>query len=1085
MRKLSVLFVLFALCAFVVTGSVDAATTGKAQGTVRDAQTGEPLPGANVVLEGTQRGAVTDANGYYVILLVDPGMYTMKASMVGYDAQTKTDVKVQTDFTSTVDFAIRETALQLGEMVVVAEAPPVEPDKTTSKYMMSTEDLEAVPIVREMTDFVELQAGVSIDEDGNDIKIRAGDRNDVAYVIDGVRVNTTDHRGTRTGLGRNINKGAIQELTVITGGYNAEYGNAQGGVVSMVTRDGGSAYHGMGDYQFTPSGQKHWGADAYESTMYRGNNKWDDPNWVAEQVTLPNGETVQAHQRLDYTEELGHRLEGQVSGPLTKDLTFFVTSRWRRRAASLPNVNLTTPFNTSNTAKLTYAVSPNLKLRVGGVYDKRDGTFGGPTQGGRLDMRDSGRNVFLSLPDPTGNYTDTDAMYYLGVTHSLSPKTFYEVRLGYSTTVRDTSDLRFQLTSNRTTDAGGYFTVYRETSNWSKYEYKRLSLKGDLSSQVNKQNFVKAGFEMIRYNNWYQQFWSNGPTHRNVRYFAKDYASTAFWPNTDNTGLNPMELGFYIQDKIEFEGMIVNVGLREGFFFQNTWMKDNDAWNGQLSTWHSMTRQAIVPEVKGPKIDTFQPRVGVSHPITEKSLVRFFYGRFTQRPQFHEMFEYEYQSREATDTDLNGNGVIDPAEEYNEFDDPSQRYGTRKLFPEETTSFEVGLDWNFVGDYVFGLTTYYKSSGNEIVGASQEWRNPEQHAYTTGGRGYANGNWKDARGFEINLKKKFSNMFAFNLGYNLQWADGGRNSAHRRDVFPDSLWVASYYFVDYDVDPTTGAEIPVGIQERARRDGKTDANGNPDLDFYVREWGHNANGRIDSQNNGIENYSSSAWIPWYSHYAAGGLPLNREFPPELDHYRDEDREYWERVGADPRWPNEVSGPREGNLLVWHNQESGERRPLGADRRSFGSITFLFATPADYGPMAGKALGSLRANLVYRLYTGARFTYSTGGIQGFRYGPIHTRMDFNAEKVFGSTSGMNMTLAVEVFNLFAQKDNRQNSIGGIPEDWNSDRWQQYGITALNPTSPDIANLNLKNAEVNDIGNYWDQPREMTFSVRVKW
>ena len=85
-------------------------------------------------------------------------------------------------------------------------------------------------------------------------------------------------------------------------------------------------------------------------------------------------------------------------------------------------------------------------------------------------------------------------------------------------------------------------------------------------------------------------------------------------------------------------------------------------------------------------------------------------------------------------------------------------------------------------------------------------------------------------------------------------------------------------------------------------------------------------------------------------------------------------------------------------MVAHNQESGERAPLTADRRSFGSISFLFATPSNYGPFGGKALGNVRSNLVYRLYTGSRFTYSTGGIQGFRYGPIHTRADFNAEKV---------------------------------------------------------------------------------------
>ncbi|MDP6039323.1 MAG: carboxypeptidase-like regulatory domain-containing protein, partial [Candidatus Latescibacteria bacterium] len=142
MRKFLKTISMIALSCLVAAGISESATTGKVQGVVRDAQTGEPLPGANVVIDGTQRGSVTDGNGFFVILLVDPGTYSMTGSMVGYDAQRQTGIKVQSDFTTTIDFAVRETALQLGEITVIAERPPVEPDKTTSKYMMSAEDLE-------------------------------------------------------------------------------------------------------------------------------------------------------------------------------------------------------------------------------------------------------------------------------------------------------------------------------------------------------------------------------------------------------------------------------------------------------------------------------------------------------------------------------------------------------------------------------------------------------------------------------------------------------------------------------------------------------------------------------------------------------------------------------------------------------------------------------------------------------------------------------------------------------------------------------------------------------------------------------
>ena len=339
MQKILSIIVLSLL---VGTGISYAATTGKVQGTVRDAQTGEVLPGANVVIEGTQRGAVTDPDGFFVILLVDPGTYAMTASLVGYDAQRQTGIRVQTDLTTTVDFQIREAALELGEITVIAERPPVEPDKTTSKYIMSAEDLEAVPIVRDMGDFIELQAGVSIDAEGDEIMIRGGDRDHVAYIVDGVRISTTDSYGSRTGIGRSLNKSAVQELQVITGGYNAEYGNAQGGVVSMVTRDGGSSYSGMLDYRFTPSGQKHWGANVYDSPMHRGNNKWDDAGWVAEQVEIPAdldgdgaNDIVQAHKRLDYTGKMGHRIDANIAGPLSQDVTFFCQYGLAQRAKGI------------------------------------------------------------------------------------------------------------------------------------------------------------------------------------------------------------------------------------------------------------------------------------------------------------------------------------------------------------------------------------------------------------------------------------------------------------------------------------------------------------------------------------------------------------------------------------------------------------------------------------------------------------------------------------------------------------------------------------------------------------------------------
>jgi hypothetical protein len=870
-------------------------------------------------------------------------------------------------------------------------------------------------------------------------------------------------------------------MTVVTGGMNAEYGNAQAGVVSFVTREGGQAYHGMVDYAFTPAGQKHWGESVYDSNIHRGNNKWSDPSWVGETVTLADGSTVPAHRRLDYTGKMGHFIEGNLSGPMTQSLTFFVSSKWQKQPVTFPDAHLTTPFNTNTNLKMSYAASPTVKVLFGGFYDQREGTNTGLDVGGRLNLKDTGKNVFLQPGNPAGDFEDRDWLAWGGVTHSLSPKTFYELRLSVSSSGRDTTGLHTgggltnpetAVTGNPVKDAGGYYTVRRDVVNWDRFSRMRLGLKGDLSSQVNKQNFVKLGIEATRFNNWHQAYFSNGPSHRNAFWYGKTYSDTDFFPGQTNAGVNPIELGVYLQDKIEFEGMIVNAGVRADAFFVKEYVTDVDAFYGALSPmWMSMTRNRNVPTVEGGRIGAISPRVGVSHPITSKSLIRFFYGKFTQFPDFNMLYRNQWQSQAAVDRDLNGNGTIDPAERWNAFNDLPGTHHNPHLPPETTVNFELGVDWNFVADYVAGITTYYKSSGNGYVTASQQWIDPASPQFVQGQVGYAFGTFRDTRGFEISLKKQFSNYFSFNLGYNLQWADEGRNSAHRRDVWPDSQFVANgHYWRLHDVDPTTGAEIPVSLRDQEVREGLAP-------NTLVIRYGNLANTAIRNHDNTIEQRNSWAWIPWLSHHSAEGV-IRFDHTLDKQHYDDADRAFWERINSAPNYP----GSGEANLMVAHNQETGERAPIGRDRRAYGSMTFLFATPADFGPWSGQALGNIRANLVYRLYTGTRFTFAAlSNVSAFQYGPMHDRMDMTAEKQIGSATGKTLTLAVEVVNLFNQKDYRQASFDGRLVDFVDARWQTYGITGLEPTSADYKTY----GEIYDVNNYLDQPREMNFSLRLKW
>ncbi|MEE2753475.1 MAG: TonB-dependent receptor plug domain-containing protein, partial [Candidatus Latescibacterota bacterium] len=952
----------------------------------------------------------------------------------------------------------------------VAERPPVEPDRTTSKYIVGVDDIENLPMVRSASEFIELQAGVSVD---GDVSIRAGDAEDTAYYVDGVRLQSTDGA---TRVYRDVNRSSIQEMTVVTGGMEAEYGNAQAGVVSFVTREGGQQYRGLVDYQFQPAGQKHWGANVYESPMHRGKNDWENPDWIGETVTLPDGSSVPAHQRLDYTGSIGHYLEGNLSGPLSEGLTFFASSKWNKEASTFPGPNLTTPFNTNTNLKVSYTTSPTVKVRVGGFYDKRKGSNRGPTDGGALDVRNDGKNLFMVVAAPAGGYEDADNLIWAGVTHSLSPKTFYELRLSASKSTRDTTGLptggglanpETSITGNPVKDVAGFYTVFRQVVNWQRFSRSRLALKGDLSSQVNKQNFVKVGFEATRFDNWWQRYYSDGPSNRTVRWYSKSYNDVDFFPGKSTLGVNPIQWGAYIQDKIEFEGMIVNAGIRADALQAKEWVTDAQAYYGGKSPmWKSMTRNRNVPEIEAGTIAGVSPRLGISHPITSKSLIRFFFGKFKQMPNFEQLYRNEWQSQNSSDSDLNGNGTIDTGERWNAFNANTGRHhaANANIPPEETVNFELGLDWNFVSDYVASMTSYYKSAGHQLRTLQIEWQDPAAAAYVAGQGGWSFGDIRDTRGFEISLKKAFSNMFAFNLAYNLQWADEGGFSVPRSDVNPDSLFVANgHYWLEHTVDPSTGAEIPVPLSAADRI-----------------AFGNNANTRLRNDDGGQDRLNSWAWIPWISHYAAAGYErwdgalVTKEYGPD-------DAAYWKRVTADPNYP----GVGEGNLLVRHNARStGENTPNDQlDRRAFGSLTFMFATPTEFGPWGGEALGNLRANMVYRVYTGTPFNFQglLRGVNSYEYGPAHTRVDLNVEKQIGMSSGANVALAVEVFNLFNQKDTNQSPASGTKVDLDEIRWQKFGISGLEPTSADY----LKYGEINDIGNYLDRPRELNFSFRLKW
>ena len=220
---------------------LQAGTTGKISGKVVD-ENNQPLIGCNIIVKGTSYGAATNLEGEYFILNIPPGTYQISALMIGYGAVTIEGTQVIVDLTAKADFLLKPETIEGEEIIVMAEKPTVRLDQTSMSAVVSSEDIENLPVT-DVGDIIELQAGIVRDPNGG-FHVRGGRSSEVSFWVDGVA--TTDSYDGSSGL--EIETAGIQEVQVISGTFNAEYGQAMSGIVNVVTKDGGEKYKGNLDF---------------------------------------------------------------------------------------------------------------------------------------------------------------------------------------------------------------------------------------------------------------------------------------------------------------------------------------------------------------------------------------------------------------------------------------------------------------------------------------------------------------------------------------------------------------------------------------------------------------------------------------------------------------------------------------------------------------------------------------------------------------------------------------------------------------------------------------------------------------------
>jgi hypothetical protein len=235
------------VCFLVVTmgswllpaGMVFAQTTGQVEGVVVD-KDGAALPGVTVeatsqALQGA-RTVVTDEGGAFRLLFLPPGSYTVRCSLSGFSTVENEGIVVPLGRTVALHVEMQGA---FSEAVEVRGAPPlIDVRSAEIGGNVSRELLLALPLDRDYAAAVQAVPGTTTDGSGPVVYGSTGVEN--AFIIDGVATNNT----WTGGQGRALNFEFVQEMEVKTGGYQAEFGRATGGVINVITRSGGNELHG-------------------------------------------------------------------------------------------------------------------------------------------------------------------------------------------------------------------------------------------------------------------------------------------------------------------------------------------------------------------------------------------------------------------------------------------------------------------------------------------------------------------------------------------------------------------------------------------------------------------------------------------------------------------------------------------------------------------------------------------------------------------------------------------------------------------------------------------------------------------------
>ncbi|MCC6397147.1 MAG: TonB-dependent receptor [Bacteroidetes bacterium] len=741
-RLLSLRTLALALAALVCVSASLAQNLGKIAGTVKDKATGEPLVGANVSVKGTALGASTDVEGHFFILRVPPGIHDLAVTSVGYQGITFKGVRVQVDLTAEVHVKLEETAIEVEGVTVLAEQKMVQKDVTSTRRTVSQSTIRETPGLEAMTDIFKLQAGTIMtaapptlrladgtqlqvrDESLQDVHIRGGRGGEILYMVDGMPVTHPIYGGRSV---MNLNLVDVESVELLTGAFNAEYGQAQSGVVNIVTKSGGDSYKGGIEFKTDQAGIFGESYTTDYASFYIGG-----PEPITQTLLPALG--IEPFTGLTFF----------LSGNTTLTNTEHDNKRTRRDFDVFGfSVRERQDNATSLNAKLNWDLSGEHKLAL--------------SYHGSRKQWSSFEHLWSKSPDNTADYRRNNYTLNATFNHVLSKATYYTLMVGYL-------DVKYNGSLGGKTPAdfwqqdptGAYHTLYSSpTINpstgfydpqgvetiWRDDDTKTYTFKGDLTSQVHPAHLIKVGLEASFNSISYIDIQDGGTKLSQYGQGIDSLPPPGPFPLFGQSrwvfDVKPIIASAYIQDKFELEYLVINGGVRIDYFnlgkgvMQQEWRSTWERATGLSADWNQ-------------SIFKISPRFGVSFPISENTVVFFSYGHFNQLP------ELQYYYRDPYGSAFTGNPGLDY---------------------EQTILYEFGFTHQLTDYWAVDIKNYGKDISKQI-GTTRVFSSAGTPIDLYDNKGYGR-----TRGLEFEVVKNPSDFIAGRATYTIQWANGYSSSA--------------------------------------------------------------------------------------------------------------------------------------------------------------------------------------------------------------------------------------------------------------------------------------------------------------------